>query len=244
MSKQLFSFKQFEIDQTHCAMKVNTDGVLLAAWAGSGGSIKNTTSTAILDIGTGTGVIALMLAQRFHEAEIDAVEIDKLAATTAAVNFQASAFAGRLKAFPLNIEHYFMVYPEQQFDLIVSNPPFFIDSLKSENQAKQTARHTDTYFFDLLCQLAAKHLKPDGRFCVILPLDTAAILLQFAQKFGLYPSEILNVSSFPDCKPHRQLLSLSFQPQEVRYSSLSIYEAEKVYHPAYRALLQNFLTIF
>lgn len=224
-------------------MKVNTDGVLLGAWAAGG--TTDSRATTILDIGTGTGVIALMLAQRFPEAEIDAVEIDQLAATTAAVNFQASPFASRMKCFPLAIEHYFMVYPEKQFDLIVSNPPFFVDSLKSDNKAKETARHAEPAFYEELCQLAALHLHQDGRFCVILPLETADILLRFAQNYGLHPIEIVQVSSFPQSHPHRQLLSLGFnKPAEVQTSSLSIYEAEKVYHPVYRALLQNFLTIF
>lgn len=219
-------------------MKVNTDGVLLGAWA----AVAN--PKTILDIGTGTGVIALMLAQRFPEAEIAAVEIDKLAATTAAVNFEASPFAGRLKCFPLAMEHYFMVYPDQRFDLIVSNPPFFIDSLKSENKAKETARHADSHFFEELCRLVATHLNPDGLYCVILPIDTAAVMLQLAEKYGLYPKEVINVRSFPESEPHRQMWSLGFGQESVNHTDLSIYEAEKVYHPAYRALLQNFLTIF
>ncbi len=223
-------------------MKVNTDGVLLGAWAAGG--TADSRATTILDIGTGTGVIALMLAQRFPKAEIDAVEIDKLAATTAAVNFEVSPFARRMKCFPLAVEHYFMVYPDKRFDLIVSNPPFFIDSLKSENKAKETARHADVSFFKDLCDMAAQHLNPEGRFCVILPLETAGLILKLAKKVGLYPLDITNVHSFPDAAPHRQLLSLGFKSQEIEYSSLSIYEAEKVYHPAYRALLQNFLTIF
>lgn len=223
-------------------MKVNTDGVLLGAWAAGG--TTDSRATTILDIGTGTGVIALMLAQRFPEAEIDAVEIDKLAATTAAVNFEASPFSNRMKCLPLAIEHYFMVYPDKRLDLIVSNPPFFIDSLKSENKAKETARHADISFFEDLCAMVARHLNPEGRFCVILPLGTAGLLVKLAKNVGLYPLVITNVHSFPDVAPHRQLLSLGFKPQEIQYSNLSIYEAEKVYHTAYRTLLQNFLTIF
>lgn len=225
-------------------MKVNTDGVLLGAWAGSVGTSSSRSTTAILDIGTGTGVIALMLAQRFPDAIVNGVEIDKMAATTAAVNFQASPFTNRMKAFPLAIEHYFMVYPDQLFDLIVSNPPFFIDSLKSEDKARETARHADVAFFEELCVMAARHLKKDGRFCLILPLETAGLLLSLAEKQGLYPAEIVDIRSFPDSVPHRQLLSLQFGQQELVRSSLPIYESEKVYHEQYRVLLRNFLTIF
>src|ERR1700761_2572209 len=106
-------------------MKINTDGVLLGAMASAGNAAN------ILDIGTGTGVIALMLAQRFADAKIDAVEIDEMAAQTASRNFESSVFAGRLTVYPASFEKYFDEHPARKYDLIVSNPPFYIDSLKS-----------------------------------------------------------------------------------------------------------------
>lgn len=225
-------------------MKVNTDGVLLGAWAASGGTTQSRASTLnhanILDIGTGTGVIALMLAQRFPEAQIDGVEIDKLAATTAAVNFQASHFADRLRAIPLAIEHYFMVYPDKQFDLIVSNPPFFIDDLKSADQAKETARHTNSLFFEDLCNSVSKVLAKNGRFCLILPLNTAEIVQKLAKLANLYVQEIVHIKSFSHSLPHRQIMSFGFQEIPIRESDLIIYEVEKVYSAAYKELLKDF----
>ncbi|MFM6976057.1 MAG: tRNA1(Val) (adenine(37)-N6)-methyltransferase [Sphingobacteriaceae bacterium] len=249
----LFQFKQFAVDQAYCAMKVNTDGVLLGACATNnilGDDTEKTTdisgnaTTHFLDIGTGTGVIALMLAQRFPQAQIDGVEIDKLAATTAAVNFQASPFAHRLKAFPLNIEHYFMVYPDKKFDLVVTNPPFFIDSLKSAEKAKETARHTDLSFFKNLCHSVASQLTPTGRFYIILPLDTALLIQQIAELEGLFVHEILNIYSYKHSNPHRQIISFGLWEKEIDYNDLVIYESEKVYTAAYKSLLKNFLTIF
>src|ERR1035437_1092252 len=125
MNQQMFQFKQFSVDQSGCAMKINTDGVLLGAITDADHP------AAILDIGTGTGVIALMLAQRFADAEIDAVEIDPEAAKTAEVNFEASPFADRLNIYASGFEDYFDVYPDRKYNLIVSNPPFYVASLKS-----------------------------------------------------------------------------------------------------------------
>ena len=122
----MFRFKQFNIDQSGCAMKINTDGVLLGAFSFAI-EPKN-----ILDVGTGTGVIALMLAQKFCDAQLEAVEIDAEAALTAEINFRNSAFAERLKVFPLSFERYFEQLVATKFDLIVSNPPFYIDSLNCQ----------------------------------------------------------------------------------------------------------------
>ncbi len=219
-------------------MKVNTDGVLLGAWANA------EHPQSILDIGTGTGVIALMLAQRFPKAEIDAVELDKLAATTAAVNFQVSPFSNRLKALPLAVEHYWMVYPDKKFDLIVSNPPFFLDSLKSVEKTKELARHTNVDFFEELCASVAQHLNPKGNFCLILPQETAELVKERASAYDLYLERVTRVHSFEHAAPHRFLLRFGFQQQETKIDQLIIYQSEKVYHPQYQNILQNFLTIF
>ncbi len=225
-------------------MKINTDGVLLGAIAGSRGTTQSGATTNMLDIGTGTGVIALMLAQRFPEAQIDGVEIDKLAATTAAVNFQASPFASKLRAIPLDIEHYFMVYPDKRFDLIVSNPPFFIDDLKSTEKNKEVARHTSLQFFENLCISVAQFLSKNGQFWLILPLKTAEIVKNIAKLHNLHLQEIVQIKSFSDSEPHRQILRFGLQNQELMESEIVIYQSEKVYTTQYQLLLQNFLTIF
>ncbi len=138
----MFQFKQFTVDQSGCAMKINTDGVLLGAIADA----EN--PGTILDIGTGTGVIALMLAQRFITAKVDAVEIDSDAAQTAERNFKNSPFADRLTVYALGFESFFDQFPGKKYDLIISNPPFYIDSLKSPGAKKALAKHTDIDFFE------------------------------------------------------------------------------------------------
>ncbi len=137
--KSVFRFKQFEVDQSGCAMKINTDGVLLAALA------ESISPKEILDIGTGTGVMALMLAQRFPEANIEAVEIDEFASATAHKNFLNSPFSERLAVKNVSIEQF---QSQHSYDLIISNPPFFVGDLKNVNEKKGMARHTDADFFE------------------------------------------------------------------------------------------------
>src|SRR5690606_30727897 len=137
----VFHFKQFAVNQSGCAMKINTDGVLLAAMATAD------FPTRILDVGTGTGVISLMLAQRFPSATIDAIEIDVKAADTARGNFEESPFSDRLTSYAMALDKF---EPKAGYDLIVSNPPFFLNSLRNNDSRKGMARHTDMGFFDQL----------------------------------------------------------------------------------------------
>src|SRR5690606_26146030 len=125
--KDIFRFKQFEVDQTGCGMKINTDGVLLAVKANAGAVGHIDAATRILDIGTGTGVVALMLAQRFPDANVEAIDIDEGAFNCAKLNFEKSPFSTRLSIQHIGIENY---ESQSKFDLIVSNPPFFLNSLK------------------------------------------------------------------------------------------------------------------
>ena len=135
MSNNSFTFQKFTIHQDRCAMKVGTDGVLLGAWAHGG--------KRILDIGTGTGLVAIMMAQRFADAHVTAVEIDHNAALQACNNANCSPFASRISIVETSIQN-FEVYGTQLFDSIVSNPPFFTDSLKNPDSQRATARHADT----------------------------------------------------------------------------------------------------
>jgi tRNA1Val (adenine37-N6)-methyltransferase len=171
----MFRFKQFNVDQTGCAMKINTDGVLLGALA------EADQPKTILDIGAGTGVIALMLAQRFADAKIDAVEIDETAAATAGRNFAGSPFADRLYLYADSFENHLDKHPDRKYDLIVSNPPFYINSLGSPGARKSLAKHTDKQFFETLIETVAKHLAPIGNFWLILPLETAQLVKGIAE---------------------------------------------------------------
>jgi len=234
----IFHFKQFWVDQTDCAMKVNTDGVLLAAILDYDAPVK------ILDVGTGTGLIALMLAQRFPSALIDAVEIDENAAKTAKINFTASPFSSRTRLIHSSIENYLLNY-DGKYDLIVSNPPFFINSLRSGNLLKGIARHTDESFFENLLNESVKKLSDKGLLYIILPLETSKMIEKLIFSFPELKviSEIL-IQSFAESKPHRKILQIGFNISEPIVKNFVIYEKTGIYTSEYRALLKDFLTIF
>ena len=155
-----FRFKQFAVEQEDVAMKVGTDGVLLGAWADCD------VAKRILDIGTGTGVIALMLAQRNLEAEIYAVEIDETATRRARSNFDNSPWAERLQVENCAVQAF---NPAEKFDIIISNPPYFIDSLLPPDAKRSTARHTHDLSFEELDKAVCRLLADEGRFALILP---------------------------------------------------------------------------
>lgn len=234
----IFKFKQFDVDQSGCAMKINTDGVLLGALAEANRPLT------ILDIGTGTGVIALMLAQRFRDAKIDAVEIDQSAAETAGQNFQNSPFADRLTLYPSGFAEFFDRYPEKKYDLIVSNPPFYINSLKSPEAKRELAKHANRDFFDGLISYASKHLTDKGIICLILPLDTVAWVKQLVVKNGLFIRKTITVLSYQDSEPHREIVVLSSNSGKPIADRFVIYESPKIYTGQYRETLKDFFTIF
>ena len=155
-----FRFKQFAVAQDDVAMKVGTDGVLLGAWAACDGAKR------ILDIGTGTGVIALMLAQRNPEAQIQAVEIDETATRRARSNFDMSPWAERLEVECCAVQEF---NPAEKLDLIISNPPYFVDSLLPPDAKRSTARHTHDLSFEELDKAACQLLANEGKFALILP---------------------------------------------------------------------------
>jgi tRNA1Val (adenine37-N6)-methyltransferase len=219
-------------------MKINTDGVLLGAMA------DGDNPAWILDIGTGTGVIALMLAQIFAGAKIDAVEIDAGAAQTAARNFAASPFADRLTVYPVAFETYFSQFPERKYDLIVSNPPFYVDSLKSPGAKKALAKHTDIDFFEQLIKGMAGHLAPGGVCWLILPAALTETIVELALTSGLYLAGMVNVQSYPHSKTHRVILNLSFNNLPAQISNLTIYKAAGIYSEEYQKLLQSYFIAF
>ncbi|MGI4729197.1 MAG: tRNA1(Val) (adenine(37)-N6)-methyltransferase [Janthinobacterium lividum] len=233
----VFHFKQFSVDQSNCAMKINTDGVLLGATS----SAEN--PKTILDIGTGTGVVALMLAQRFPNAQIDAVEIDLSSAETAEKNFKNSPFSYRLTLNTISIQNFWLQKQHQQYDLIVSNPPFYLDTLTSPKGNKTLAKHALPNFFEELLHNVPAFLRPNGNFWLILPVKTALMVKELAVKNLFLQAEIA-VSSFADDLPHRQILSFGLHQTKTEHASFTIYKSEKVYSDAYQHLLKDFLTIF
>jgi tRNA1Val (adenine37-N6)-methyltransferase len=227
----IFKFKQFEVDQSGCAMKINTDGVLLAALA------EGSDPLSILDIGAGTGVIAMMLAQRFEQAQVHAVEIDEVAASTAQRNFENSVFKERLEVSAIAIEQY---NNTEQFDLIVSNPPYFVNDLKNAAEKKGLARHTDEVFFDQLVAKVADLLSEEGSFWFILPIKQAELLVEKAKAHHLFLLKQIHLHSDEQKPAFRRIVCLRRAEEEVKSEHFYIYESEKVYTQAYRELLRDF----
>ncbi len=160
----VFSFRQFTVHQALCGMKVGTDGVLLGAWARGG--------KRVLDIGTGTGLIAMMLAQRCPSAVVTAIDIEPDACLQARMNVDASLFKGRIKVEHVSVQQFARAYDDvEKFDCIVSNPPFFINSLKSRGDKRTMARHTDCLSFAELFRSVHSLLAPMGEFSAIIPTE-------------------------------------------------------------------------
>jgi tRNA1Val (adenine37-N6)-methyltransferase len=219
-------------------MKVNTDGVLLALLA------EPAFPESVLEIGTGTGVMSLILAQRFPGANIQAVEIEKMAADTAAANFSASDFNSRLLALHSSFQEYFVLNPDLRFDLIISNPPFFIDSLSSDDPSKRLARHTGLLFFDELFRSSAVHLNKAGELVLVVPLRISQYLQNLAGRHELFLRKKISILSFLDSIPHREILTFGFSGRKAEEKKFVIYNAPKQYSDEYRELLKDYFTIF
>lgn len=231
----IFKFKKFEIDQAGCAMKINTDGVLLAT------IVAHPLPLRILDIGTGTGVIALMLAQRFADARIDAVEIDASAANAAHINSNNSPFAPRVSVHHSAFEKY---KTEEVYDLIVSNPPYFVNDLKNKEIRKGIARHADEDFFDVLLLKAAAMLHENGSIWLILPVKQAETVQVKAVLQKLYPAKVIHVYSDRSKSEFRQIIVLGFTDKATVHENFYIYEAEGIYTASYKYLLKDFFLAF
>ncbi|UKT62166.1 tRNA1(Val) (adenine(37)-N6)-methyltransferase [Pedobacter mucosus] len=231
----IFRFKQFEVDQIGCAMKINTDGVLVGAMA------QHSSPKNILDIGTGTGVIALMLAQRFPNANVEAVEIDDQAAETARKNFDNSIFADRLTIENIAFEQY---DSNKKFDLIVSNPPFFVNDLKSEEIRKGIARHATENFFEMLIKKSNDILNDSGKLWFILPIKQANEVIKFASTYKLELSERIHIHSDLNKPTFRQMICLSRQKENLLERDFYLYESFQNHAQEYKMLLKEFFLAF
>ncbi|ATV31182.1 tRNA1(Val) (adenine(37)-N6)-methyltransferase [Prevotella intermedia] len=199
-----FTFRQFHIEQDKCAMKVGTDGVLLGSWAKGG--------KRILDIGTGTGLIALMMAQRFPDANIDAIEIDKNAVIQATGNVLRSPFTKQIVVKHCSLQTYSET--KAKYDSIVCNPPYFVDSLKNNDNNRTVARHTDTLPFNELIKCAYQLLTPNGHFSLVLPVESYRILEPEAILNGFSVIKKVLVKTIPSKQPKRILVELGKVPDE------------------------------
>lgn len=221
-----FQFKQFFVKHDRCAMKVGTDGVLLGCWCPVPTTIREIReirteqSFAILDIGTGSGLIALMLAQRCPEAQIDAIDIDADAVAQARENFATSPWAERLHVSQCSLQEWKMVNGKCEngklYDCIVSNPPYFVNSLKNPDTARCTARHNDTLPFSDLIAESAKRLAPEGTLAVIVPAEADQELQALARQHGLQCTQRCYVHPKPGRPAKRVLIAWQQTIREIR----------------------------
>ena len=254
----MFKFKQFTIHQDRTAMKVGTDGVLLGAWAPI-----VPTANKLLDIGTGTGLIALMLAQRLtqctmhnakckidaeksnlwrenHELKIDAIDIDQSSIEQATENIKNSPFASYITTHHTSLQEHTAT---EKYDAIVCNPPYFVASLKCPDASRTQARHTDSLSFDDLLQHSARLLNLEGSLSIILPINEGNQLIELAPKYGLSLTQLVHVHPTPTSEPKRLLMHFIKQNTRnlsILNSKLTIELARHQYTPEYIALTKNF----
>lgn len=242
----VFRFKQFDIRQQDSAMKVGTDGVLLGAWVGVTNNQKK-----ILDIGAGTGLISLMMAQRCCKARVDAVEVEPMAAQEANYNVKNSIFADRIEVFNEKFQEFAQKRDEQldcKYDLIVSNPPYFNGTYKSRQAERTAARHVELLNSDDLIAGVMKVIDiQKGRFAAVFPYEVGAVFIAKAAVAGLYCNKITNVYPKRDKYIKRILAEFSLIKYSLCQSNLAIEEAPAegiCYTNEYKELTQDFYLKF
>ena len=234
--KKPFVFKNFSINQNRTAMKVGTDGVLLGAWA----SLEHR-PFSILDIGTGTGVIALMLAQRSTAELIDALEIDEDAYEQAVENFENSDWGDRLFCYHAAFDEFVEeMQDEEKYDLIISNPPFYSASYSSGDAQRDQARFAEALPFDELLEGVSLLLSKNGKFNAIIPASEEEQFLKIGKIFGLHPQRITRVKGTPEAAVKRSLVEMSFSITPPVVAELIIETARHEYTPEYTELVKDF----
>ena len=234
---QPFRFKQFSIAHDRCAHKVGTDGVLLGAW------VKAENPQAILDAGTGSGVIALMLAQRFPGAMVTGIELDESSADQARENTANSPFADRVTIIQGDFLNYSF---QQKFDLIVSNPPFFKGNTSTGKLERDKARHEEHLPQKDFIQKAASLLSPEGKLAMILPKEEGIEFLKTCSEnpIPLHPHLHTRVYGSPSAPEKRWLLELGFEKNECRIDSLMLRDEQGNFSSHYRELTKDFYLNF
>ena len=229
-----FQFKEFSIDQDRCAMKIGTDGVLLGAWT----SIQNAYS--ILDIGAGTGILALMLAQRSDAEQIDALEIDEDAYEQCVDNFENSSWADRLFCYHAALDEFTEEMEDEKYDLIISNPPFYTEDYKSDDTARNMARFADSLPFEELIKFASELLSDEGSFAVIIPYSEEKYFLKLSEKVNLFPNRITRVRGTESTPLKRSLLQLSFNEKPFSSNELILEVSRHQYTQDYQKMVAPF----
>ena len=231
MANPYFKFKQFTIWHDKCAMKVGTDGVLLGAWA----PVKGVSS--VLDVGTGTGLIALMIAQRAPSAFIQAIDVDESAVLQAQDNINGSPWSDCIEVIKTDFKEY---QPTKKFDLVVSNPPYFVDSLLPPNSSRSAARHTSSLSFHELISGVVECLAHKGIFAVILPSDVCDSFVALAKEKKLYLNKKLKIQTRLGVEPKRTLLQFSFTEKDAEEDVLLVEIERHKYSDDYIRLTRDF----
>lgn len=230
MSKP-FKFKQFEIYQDKTAMKVGTDSILLGCW------VNPENCRTILDIGAGTGILSLMMAQRFNNANIVAVEIEENAFKQAKININSSGWNNKIEIIHNSIQHFKANY---KFDLIISNPPYYINSYEIKDDKRAMARTTNELSYSELLSFASKYLSSSGILALIIPYSNEEIFLKIAHSFDLFPNKITRVKGNLKAKIKRSLIQLSCKNITNSESELIIQKENNCYTDEFIRLTQDF----
>ena len=234
MSDSTFHFKEFKVNQDHCAMKVGTDGVLLGAWTEIDAHINS-----ILDIGTGTGLIALQMAQRSAAQTIDALEIEPMAFEQAVENFENSQWADRLFCYHASLQE-FVNEIDEKYDLIISNPPYFNDTFKDLDKQRALARHTQELSFNDLLDGVSKLLTNDGKAAFIIPFKEEANFLELAKIRNLFPVRISRYRGNENSDLKRSLVELKNEVTTPISEEFFIEHSRHEYSDHYKNLVKDF----
>ena len=232
--EKVFRFKQFEVLNDRTAMKVGTDGVLLGAWCDVQGAQR------VLDVGTGCGVIALMVAQRNAAAHIDAVEIDEASALEAGLNFEHSPWSERLHLVYGDYNAVETWWGGEKYDLIVSNPPFFSNGVLPPEVARSVARHTQNLSYGQLLKVARSVLADEGKIALITPFENIKEIIEECVFNNLNISRKIDVISVDGCSPKRVLWELVKEPCAIQESDLVIESSPGVFSDEYIAMCKDF----
>ena len=237
MPNDFFRFKQFTVHQQHCAMKVCTDACLFGAWVAKIIAVKKLQSKYILDIGAGTGLLSLMLAQQLTNSHIQAVEIEEAAAKQATDNFAASPWHNRLQLLNTSIQS---LAATKQYNFIISNPPFFQNDLASNNEQRNVALHSHRLSLEELLTAIQKHLTAEGHFAVLLPFHRTAMFEALAINTGFYLQHKTLVQQTPTHAPFRSMLLCGKEQQPPEETNIIIKNKEGKYSNEFVTLLKDY----